>query len=164
MQDKNDKQYVAIMVDSLKQKKEVLDQIISETEFQMNLLKEDEVDFEAYDEKVDKKTELIRELDRLDEGFDSLYNKVKDILQTDEGKDAYRNEILSMQQLITSITERSTSIQAMEARNKSLLETGIANARRKLNGNRTTSRAAMDYYKNMRQTNVITPQFLDSKK
>lgn len=163
MQD-NSRQYIAIMVQSLQQKSDVLSQIIVETKEQMEILKQEKLDFEAYDVKVDKKSALISTLEQLDEGFDSLYNKVQDLLTSAGGRDKYRSEIKQMQQLITMITEQSTEIQALEARNKQMLEAGIAASRRQLRSNKTTSKAAMDYYKNMRQTNVITPQFLDSKK
>lgn len=164
MADKNEMQYVNIMVDSLKQKNSILDQIIQETQNQMDILKQGAIDFDAYDVKVDKKTELIYNLERLDDGFDGLYNKVQETLSSEDGKKQYRNEILSMQQLIAAITEKSTTIQALEARNKQMLETGFANARKQLGSSRNTSRAAMDYYRNMRQTNALPPQFLDSKK
>lgn len=163
MQD-NSKQYIAIMIQSLQQKNDVLSQIIDRTKEQMELLQKTNIDFDAYDVKVDKKTALISTLEQLDVGFDSLYNKIQEILSSAGGREVYRDEIKQMQELITAITEKSTQIQALEARNKQMLETGFALARKQLRGSKTTSKAAMDYYQNMRQTSVVTPQFLDSKK
>jgi hypothetical protein len=69
-----------------------------------------------------------------------------------------------MQTLITQITEKSASIQAQVARNKTLVENYFQQAREKIRGGRTSSKVAMDYYKNASWTTVSQPHFLDSKK
>ena len=62
------------------------------------------------------------------------------------------------------MTEKSVAIQAQEARNKNLAENYFAKAREDLKKNRKSSRAALDYYRNMNKMQVVSPQFMDKKK
>lgn len=55
------------------------------------------------------------------------------------------------------------TIQAQEARNKKLVEDYFRRERKQLGQTRKNSQAAFDYYKNMSQSNLLPPQFMDSK-
>lgn len=160
----DNRQYLQIMIESLQKKQQVLDAIMRANDRQTAILHQDEADWEAFDEYAEQKTELIDQLDQLDDGFESLYNHIKEALSDDAGRTAYQNEIRQMQDLIRELTEKSMSIQASEARNKQLVEQKFARQRQQLKTGRLSSKAAMDYYKNMRQTGNLQAQFLDSKK
>ena len=156
--------YVQIMLESLKKKEKILIKISEKNLEQKAIVEVDELSFEEFDRIIDEKAELINQLDVLDRGFESLYEKVKTELQSDEGKIKYKNEIACMQECIRNITEKSTSIQVQEQRNKQAIEAAFRNEKEKLKSGKISSRAAVNYYKTMNQTNYVSPQFLDKKK
>ena len=156
--------YVQIMLESLEKKEKILTKISEKNLEQKAIVEVDELSFEEFDRIIDEKAELIDQLDVLDRGFESLYEQVKGKFQTDEGKIKYKNEIACMQECIRSITEKSTSIQVQEQRNKQAIEAVFRNKKEKLRSGKLSSRAAVNYYKNMNQTNYVSPQFLDKKK
>ena len=159
-----EKQYIQVMIESLQKKEIILDDILTKNREQTELLKNDDMSWDEFDVTADEKLVLIDRLQRIDEGFESLFEKVRECLQSPDGQKVYKNEICIMQQLISSITEKSVSIQAEESRNKQLVEQYFRKSRDKIKSGRTSSKAAMDYYKTMRQMNNVTPQFLDHKK
>ena len=160
----DNRQYLQIMIESLQKKQAVLQKIMQANDKQTEILSRDTADWEAFDEYAEQKTELIGQLDALDEGFESLYNHIKEALSEEAGPDKYQDEIRAMQQLIKELTEKSMSIQASEARNKQLVEQKFARQRQQIKSGHLSSKAAMDYYKNMRNTSNLQAQFLDSKK
>ena len=159
-----DNNYISIMIESLQEKIKILDEIILKNREQADILNVEETDWDAFDENADAKGLLIDRMDDLDKGFDNLFEQVKAALSGDEGRKKYAGQIKTMQELIRSITEKSVEIQASESRNKQLVEKRFAQSHQRIGRSRNTSRAAMDYYKNMQNTHVVTPAFLDSKK
>lgn len=155
--------YVQIMMESLKRKEDILKSISTKNLEQKAVVESKEVSFEKFDQIIEEKEVLIRRLDALDKGFESLYEKVKAELQSEEGKARYRNEIRQMQESIRKITEQSTLIQVQEKRNKQLVEGMFRKEKEKLKAGKTSSKAAINYYKTMNQTNFVSPQFLDKK-
>lgn len=156
--------YVQIMLESLKKKEKILIKISEKNLEQKAIVEVDDISFEEFDRIIDEKAELIDQLDVLDKGFERLYEQVKTELQSDEGKMKYINEIACMQECIRSITEKSTSIQVQEQRNKQTIEAMFRNEKEKLKSGKISSRAAVNYYKTMNQTNYVSPQFVDKKK
>ncbi len=159
-----EKQYLSIMEQSLEKKIGILDHIITKNQEQNVLLKDPNMKWEDFDDNANRKMELIEEIDKLDEGFEELFERVKEQLQTPGGKEKYAQQIVRMQELIRQITEKSTSIQAQEARNKVLVEQYFQQSRERIRKGRTSSKAAMDYYKSMSQSSFVQPHFLDDKK
>ena len=156
--------YVQIMMESLKKKEQILEKISEKNLEQKAVVGASEISFEEFDRIMEEKADLIRQLDILDRGFESLYENVKTVLQSEEGKAKYRNEIKEMQESIRSITEKSTSIQVQEQRNKQAIEAAFRNEKEKIKAGKISSKAAVNYYKTMNQTNFVPPQFLDKKK
>lgn len=156
--------YVQIMLESLKKKENILDVISEKNLQQKEVVEAEDVSFDEFDRIMDEKADLIEQLDKLDRGFEALYERVKELIQSEEGKVKYRNEIKEMQECIRKITEKSTSIQVQEKRNKQTIEAVFRNEKEKLKSGKVSSRAAVNYYKTMNQTNYVSPQFLDKKK
>ncbi len=151
-----------MLEESLVKKIKVMKEIEAENDNQKAILKSDgDLDLESYDKTLDKKGELIDQLNFLDEGFQSMFDQVKkDIGQN---KELYRDQIKRMQAYIQEITSLSASIEAAEHRNKKLAEERISNERRKLNMSKQTSAAAFNYYRTMNNFKDIPPQYLDTK-
>ena len=154
--------YLKILEDSLQEKLSVLDEISKYNQEQEKLLKKQDVSLEELDDNMSKKDELIEKLTGLDQGFETLYERIHEQLLG--GKDAYKAQIKKLQDLISQVTEKSVSIQAQEARNKKLIEKYFSGERARLKNDRQTSVAAYNYYKNMSNTNVMPPQYMDQKK
>ena len=154
--------YMDIMIQSLKKKIQVLDNIMEQNIIQKNQLEDANTEVEVFDQTMEKKAELIEQLEQLDSGFDKLYDRVKEELKV--SKHLYTDKIKQMQECIRQITDKNIEIQAQEARNKELMTQKFALVRQKAKSIRTNTKAATTYYKNMMQLNYISPQFLDNKK
>lgn len=154
--------YLQILEESLHKKMNVLCKIEEVNKWQEKLLKSEAVMEDDFDRSITEKGVLIDELNKLDEGFASLYEHIKEQLAA--GKARYKVQIAALQNLIVQVTEKSVSIQAHEERNKALVEKYFAEEKQKLQKGRRSSKVAMDYYRNMKQSQVVSPQFMDKKK
>jgi hypothetical protein len=156
-----DKEYIAVLIQSLEKKKELLDKIIAKNKEQRNLFTDEGSDPDRLEENMQEKSGLVDRLNELDEGFQQIYNRVKSVLQAD--KESYKDEIRTMQKLITEITEMSTTIQAQEKRNYDLAGKRFATVKKGIRKARASNRAASQYYKSMANLNVVDSQFMDKK-
>lgn len=154
--------YLQVLEESTHKKLEVLQKIEALNKKQETLLKEEPVDEESFDSSIEEKGRLIDELNELDKGFELLYENIRQQLLT--GKDQYKEQIKRLQELINQVTAKSVSIQAQEARNNQLAENFFARSRRELEKGRRSSKAALDYYRSMNNTQSVAPQFMDKKK
>lgn len=154
--------YLQIMKESLIQKLNLLDQIEKKSQEQSDLLKQDSLNMDGIDQNMNEKEVLIQQVTSMDEGFDKTYDRIKTSLLAE--KDTYKKEIKELQDLISRITEKSTSIQALEARNKAEMEHALQKEKKNMQGKKTSMRAARDYYENMNKVQVVPPQFMDSRK
>lgn len=155
-------EYVQIMIDSLKKKVDILNQITALNQEQKVLIQADVLDLEAFDAIVEKKGERIDTLNNLDSGFQKLYDRVKEAL---EGKrDAYKPQIAEMQALIAQIMQLSMSIQAEEERNKDTIKAHFSKLKKEVYQIKNSQKVAQNYYNSMNKLNFVDPQFLDKKK
>ena len=69
--------YVNMMIDTLERKKVILEQILHQTKEQEILLKDEEMDMDAFQTIIDRKGEEIEKLNQMDEGFDTLFHHVE---------------------------------------------------------------------------------------
>lgn len=153
--------YLQILSESLDKKANILGKIESLSNEQSALIA-DNASLEEIDANMDKKAELINELTLLDEGFESLYNKIK--AEIEDKKEEHADAIKNIQSLIAKVMEKSTSIQAIEARNKVAMEKRFAAEKKELSQRSVVSSVAYDYYKTSNKLQAVPPQFLDSKK
>lgn len=156
------KSYLQILQDGLVKKLELLSKIEEKSLEQANMLKNKEVDLELIDFNMDEKAKLIEETLALDEGFESVYEKIRSQLVLN--KELYKTEIKALQGMIENITEKSASIQAIEARNKAQMDVYFANQKKGLQSKRNAMTVARDYYQSMNKIKHVSPQFLDQKK
>lgn len=154
--------YLQVLEESLHKKMDVLRKIEEVNVRQEQILKSEMVLDDEFDKSITDKGVLIEQLKKLDEGFESLYERIKEQLSV--GKERYKVQIAALQKLITEVTEKGVSIQAQEARNKILVEQFFAQRKQELQKGRRSSKIALDYYRNMNQTQVVMPQFMDKKK
>ena len=156
------KSYLQILQDSLVKKLELLTKIEEKSLEQSEMLKNQTVDMNTVDINMDEKTRMIEEVLALDEGFEGIYEKIR--MQLIQNKEQYKTEIKALQGLIEKVTEKSASIQAIEARNKTQMDVYFANQKKGLQSKRNAMTVARDYYQNMNKVKHVSPQFLDRKK
>ncbi len=154
--------YLQILEESLHKKLEVLLRIEECNANQEQILKSEQVSEEEFDKSIEKKGELIDALTKLDDGFENLYAQIKE--QLSGGKEQYKEQILVLQKLISEVTDKSVAIQVQESRNKVLAESFFIKKKREVKQGRRSSKVAMDYYRNMKQSQIVSPQFMDKKK
>lgn len=152
---------LTILSESLDRKLEVLGEIERYNLEQEKSFSDGRADLGQFDGAIEEKGRLIQELQRLDEGFEALYAGLAEELS--KSREKYAEQIREIQGKIALVTEKSVAIQAQEKRNKALIEQFFSRQRGELGRGRRSSRAAYDYYRNMSQTQVVPPQFMDSK-
>ena len=154
--------YLNILQDSLIKKIELLEQIEKKSLEQSEMIKGSNVDLELVDANMDEKAALIDEILKLDNGFESIYEKVRE--QLISNKEQFKVQIHNLQGLIAKVTEKSTAIQAIEARNKAQMDIVFSTQKREVQNRRNAMSVARDYYQNMNKVKHVSPQFLDHKK
>ena len=156
------RQYISIMIQSLKKKSAVLDTIMELNIQQKEELENPALDPDDFDRTVEKKAEQIQQLELLDNGFQELYEKVREELQSN--REAYREDIACMQEYIRKLTDKSATIQAQEARNKDLMTQKFASVRKQVKEVRKSQKVVNQYYKSMMKANYMEAHFTDNKK
>lgn len=129
---------------------------------QQEIFQSGNVDMGRFDEYVEEKGTLIDKVNALDSGFEKLYAKVAKQLEGNRAQ--YAAQIKTLQGLVAQVTDTSVAIQAQEARNKKLIEDYFSKQRNGIRDGRKSSKAAINYYKNMNKSSVVMPYFMDSKK
>ena len=137
----NNSVYVRMMVDVLKRKEKILQQILEQTKEQEVILKQEDVDYDRFQELLDEKGRQIDELNQIDEGFDALFKKVE--------KKNYLTEIVTMQKLISAVSDLGLRIQALEAQNSERFKIYLASKRKQIHDYHVNSQTASRYYQNM---------------
>lgn len=154
--------YMTLLEASLIKKSNTLDQLIllsKEQEFEIN---QETMDEDKFENIFDKKDELIQTILKLDEGFEQVYQRVKEELNNHPG--SYQKEIARLSHLITEITDKGVSLQAIELRNKANLELYLQRKRKGIRDSKVSMKSANNYYKNMANQNQQQSYFFDKKK
>ncbi|MDY5806147.1 MAG: hypothetical protein SPM04_01225, partial [Lachnospira sp.] len=72
----NTDNYIQIMTESLIMKKSVLEKLVTLNDEQKALIGAEDFDGNAFQDNIDKKSGLVDEINRLDNGFDDLFRRV----------------------------------------------------------------------------------------
>lgn len=154
---------MSILQESLAAKRQVLLEIQEYNRKQEAVFMAEEVDMSLFDEAIEEKERLIQKLTRLDDGFEAMYQSLARELEGNREK--YAGQIRILQEQIKEITDLGVSIQAQEARNKSLIESFFSRERSNMHKNLKNSAKAYNFYKNMSGLNAAGNQSTyDSKK
>lgn len=157
--------YIQVMKDSLKEKQEIMKQLLDATIEQKEVLHSDSskaIICDAIMAKVDEKAELLKRLEFNDSGFEKVYRRVRDDLMRE--KDKYRTDIMVMDDMIKKIVDDSVKLQALEMNNKEQIDTFLKSEREKVKSFNLVRANSKAYYQHM--ANQHQPEqsyFLDSK-
>lgn len=138
---------MSILQESLEAKRQVLLEIQEYNRKQEAVFTAEEVDMSLFDEAIEEKGRLVQKLTRLDEGFEAMYEKLAKELE--HNRDKYAGQIRVLKQQIKEITDLGVSIQAQEARNKSLIESYFSRERSNMRRSLKNSAKAYNFYKSM---------------
>ena len=155
-------QYLNSLIEGLKAKENMLDELTALTEKQQTIVSEDKIDWDAFDAIVDEKSDIIEKLNQNDEGFTAVFDRIKDDLKSQMGK--YSSYIEQIKSGIANVTNKSTSLMALEQRTKTRVENAFKRQKKEYNNSKTSSRVATNYYNAMNKMNFVDPQLMDSKK
>ena len=106
--------FVQILIDALTKKERLLEEILKLCKAQEECIKKDAPDLNEYVQCSDKKAELSKLVEKIDEGFLSVYDRVKDELESNPTQ--YAEYIRRMKSLVTAISEKTASVSVTEQR------------------------------------------------
>lgn len=147
MRDPQQVTYINIITDTLRRKLEVLGALEEATSRQEEIAGQEQPDMEMFETLIEAKDKLLERLNGLDDGFMELYTRVAETLK--KNTEDYAEEISQIQELIRGITDKSTSLQAAEERNRQKLAVVFSEGKKKVKDFKISSRTAAAYYKNM---------------
>ena len=157
------KTYVSILRNTLVRKYQVLTRYIEVMDEFEKKLNDNTITAEVLEGILSEREELIKQLDSLDSGFESIYIKVESEIKNNKG--AYEEDIKVMQEYIPKITDLGVKISAIEAKNKSRIETFLATKKQEVKSFKVSSKTATNYYKNMyRAQGTVSMNIMDEKK
>lgn len=154
--------YVSMLKEGLEKKLHLLDAIISENEKQLDVIRDVNSLPEDLQATIDKKSDLIEEIGKIDDGFEELFERTKKVLESEKVK--YKAQISDMQLLIRQISDRTAQIQAQENRNKEQAEDKFTYIKNQIQKVSKSQKAVHSYYNSMMKANYLDPQFMDDKK
>lgn len=157
-----ERDYIDILVESLKKKIEILNHIMEANEHQRVLILDETLGPDDFSSTIDAKAKLIDELEELDSGFEQLFERIKPIIETH--KSLYSAEIKQMQGMIKIIVDKTVQIQQEEKRNKQLVEEKFSSIKKQIRDVKASQKAVNTYYKDIMKRNFYEAQFYDSKK
>lgn len=154
--------YLDMLQDSLKRKLEILNRIMKYQREESDMLKESNMEMEAFDKSISDKVVLAESIDSLDDGFERVYDRVRE--EMIGHKEKYAVQIRAMQDMIAEISEKNVLIQAEENRLRLEVDNYAKRESAALRQKRDSGKAARNYYNNMKKLNYVGSQFMDKKK
>ena len=155
-----EKEYLEILIRSLRKKLVLLNRISVLNQEQRELLQDENMEPDAFDINVQDKDDLVSQIVALDAGFDEVYARIKTIMERDHS--AYEDQLEQMRELIRQIMAKDAAVRADEQRNYELAQRKFSGIKTKVREMKASQKAVSSYYRTMMgQGNA---QFLDNKK
>lgn len=154
--------YLDMLQDSLKKKLDILNRIMEYQREEAEMLKDESVDMEVFDQNIQDKVALAESIDSLDDGFEQVYDRIR--TEMINHKEKYTAQIKAMQNMIAEISEKNVLIQAEENRLRLEVDNYVKRESAALRQKRDNGKAARSYYNNMKKLNYVGSQFMDKKK
>lgn len=144
----NSMTYVSVLKNTLIRKYEALQAFIKVMEEFEDKLNEGngDMDADSFEEFLNKRESIIKQINSLDDGFESIYSKVQDEIKANPV--AYKADIKIMQQYIPKVTELGVKINAMELRNKSRIERLFSMKKKDVKSYKMSQKTVSNYYRN----------------
>ena len=153
--------YLDILEESLKKKKETLNLIFESNEKAKGIFGGSTDNLDEIDTYIEEKEKLTKRLEELDEGFESVYERVSDEIKAN--KDMHSEQIRRLQKLVREVSADTAKVQAQESRMRADFERFIEKQKGSIGEGRKHSRAAMAYYQNKMGGPVSESPIMDKK-
>lgn len=153
--------YMQIMIESLEKKVQVLNQIVELNRQQKFLLQDPNLSPDDFEKNMQYKSNLVEQLNLLDDGFEEVYTRVRDSLNAN--KEQYATEIARMQELIKEISALVNTVQIQEIKNKEEATGKFSLVRKQVRGVRNSQKVVKQYYDNMVGRRNTATQIIDDK-
>lgn len=157
-----EREYLELLIQSLKKKLLLLNQIIVLNQQQKEMLMDENLDPDTLDVNVREKDELISQVTQLDDGFDEVYAHIADLMKKNHSD--YEEELDRMRELIRQIMAKDASIRADEQRNYELAQKKFARVKKQIREVKNSQKMVNRYYQNMMQQRQADIQYMDNKK
>ena len=157
-----EREYLELLIQSLKKKLLLLNQIIVLNQQQREMLSDENLDPDTLDVNVREKDELISQVTQLDDGFDEVYAHIADLMKKNHSD--YEEELDRMRELIRQIMAKDASIRPDEQRNYELAQKKFARVKKQIREVKTSQKMVNRYYQNMMQQRQADIQYMDNKK
>ena len=157
-----EREYLELLIQSLKKKLLLLNQIIVLNQQQKEMLMDENLDPDTLDVNVREKDELSSQVTQLDDGFDEVYAHIADLMKKNHSD--YEEELDRMRELIRQIMAKDASIRTDEQRNYELAQKKFARVKKQIREVKTSQKMVNRYYQNMMQQRQADIQYMDNKK
>ena len=157
-----EKQYLEVLIQSLKKKLMILNRISVLNQDQRDILQDENADPDAFDINVRDKDRLVSQIVELDAGFDEVYAHIKGLMERDHS--AYEEQLQEMRELIRLIMAKDASVRAEEQRNYALAQRKFASVKSKVREVKASQKMVNSYYRTMMGQKSEDSMFLDNKK
>ena len=157
-----EREYLELLIQSLKKKLLLLNQIIVLNQQQKEMLMDENLDPDTLDVNVREKDELISQVTQLDDGFDEVYAHIADLMKKNHSD--YEEELDRMRELIRQIMAKDASIRTDEQRNYELAQKKFARVKKQIREVKTSQKMVNRNYQNMMQQRQADIQYMDNKK
>lgn len=147
MEKNQDSIYVQIMVESLEKKKGILEALIELGKKQEAAFLTNPFDADEFDRMLEENETYLKALEKVEDGFEQMYKRVQVPLK--ENKESFKAEIQRAQKLISEITQKAVSLEALETRVKSQISMYLNTERKEIKKAVVSKKIATNYYKNM---------------
>jgi len=154
---------IEILVESLENKQRLLEEILSYTKEQAELLAKETLDLRSFNNIMKNKQIRIEKLVQIDDGFEQLFNRVRGPITAQPN--LYKELIKRMKTLIQVISDLGVDIQVQEERNKQQFNRknhSVKGEAKTLRSHKSAMDTYQTNYNNHKQ--VGQPHFFDSKK
>jgi len=151
-----------LLTSNLSKKTLLLKEMADVLDKQLQLMDTSDMQMKELDLCMEKQGNLTEELESLNAEADSLYEYLqKADISSDAGN---ASKIAHIKELLAQITADFDTLQEKEQSARQRMEAFFRKERKNFGDGRRSSKAALDYYRNMSGANVIPPQFMDWKK
>lgn len=154
--------YLNILLDSLDNKKDLLQKIYEVTKQQEAYVNVENIELDKFSSYMDEKQEYIDAIELIDSGFQSTFDRIATALENNASP--YKGTILSLKEKITTVSDIGINIQVLEEKNKAKIEEHFSRKKKHIKSFKKNKSTAANYYKNMNNAFKEQSYFLDQKK
>ena len=151
-----------VLENTIQKKEQYLDELLSLTREQENVLLAETFSMESFTALMDKKEPYIKKISEFDAGFESVFAKMKSEMEL--YKKEFEPRIRGLQEKIKTVLEKGAALCTLEEQNKTRLEYCLKDKKQEIKNFKKSSRTVSNYYKNMSGALSEQSFFMDKKK